>query len=809
MKSFVFSFGTVELIEGIVIIDSNINYKTFVKEYSEILDQADKTIKKVLKNAFDKGEFTINDSKSEAALLKILEKLEKYDNPSLNFIESLDPSLKKMKPDTDTKAFKMDEISEIEPGIFEEPPILEDTTSMESTSKSLDFRTEEPPEIEEDVLNPIAVPISINSDTPFETLGAADLQEAFDSIDLESPNEEPAVIGMPIEEVPIPDVEAQSKSVASAFLVQMSEEAEFTLNHNAEVKDAEINGKILLKNLSKEDRIWDINLKLDNIKSTTLETDNFHINELNPGQTWELDYKIKDVKELPLLFEEHIDTSPEHSELVHTLIPHQSTLVEFLFHLENKDEHDIIDIKLEKNIPDVFTDLKVLNSIPPNTELNMEDQTIHWKIGKLKPKQKINLKIHGQIIPAQTSSVKAGLTRLSFTKINDFYSDVILEDISSISKNMYYIEKDEQEQFPGQWNCRLIFENRAEFPLLLESAEVYSGNVKSGQKTTVFRAINEIIGASNNQWVSADWSTTSDEIPTFGKIVKFKIIPSISKSFTANVLIEGVELSVLWVDIKKTYSTSEIASYVTTPVTIEIIITNMGAAEISEIKIEEFIPEDFTPPTIKDFELFLDGKKLDLATQKSALKIESVPDLEDPSQPHQLFLDFKDLIDTIGAIKTNSELKIRYATTAVNPPPKKVYSFPMSITCNTTAPGPTLQITPDMIDIAEITVSHRRRKLTVGKSVYPGAAPGEYEIEMLFKNRGNIPIEHVVISDLVPANFEIQDSKPEAQIRKIEAETVLEWTFERIEPGQKIEIVYKITGTGEFSTSDAELFYKV
>ncbi len=809
MKSFVFSFGSIELIEGIIIVDADLKYKTFEKEYSEVLNQSDKNIKRLLKNAFDKGEYTIDDSTLEQPLLNVLDQLVKYDNPSFNFIESFDPSMQKAQPKNTLDDILEDATIEDEPAILTEPPISKADSETEIIDHVSEKSVKEPPTVEQVVSEPIALSDAVNSEPDSEVLGAADLQDALTSIDLEPDIQEPEIVEMPIEEIPITGVEAQAKGVASNFLVQMTEEGQFTLDQQKNITQAQVNGQILLKNLGKEDRIWDINIQLDNIKATTLKENNYHINELGPDKTWKTEYKVKGKKVLPLLFEERIFTSPKKIKANPTLIPNQKTIVEFVFHLENLDEHSIINIQMEKDIPELFTDLKLLGEIPPNTELNVIDHKVKWKILSLEPKQEIELKVQAKITPTTNKSVKTGSVQISFTQMNTFYSDIILEDISSISKNMYYIEKDEQEKNPGQWTCRLIFENRSEFPLLLENAEIFSGSVKSEQKATVFRAINEIIGPPDNEWTSEDWVIISEAIPTFGKKVTFKIIPSTSKSFIANVKFDEVELPIIWAEIKKTYSTDNVASYSATPITIESTITNLGAAQINDITVEEFIPENFTPPSIKDIEILLDGKKITPSEQNINFQIDRIPDSEDPAQPHQIFFELKGLNNSIGAIKSNSELKIIYQTEAMNPPPDKNYTFPISVTCNTDPPETPLKITPDMVSIPEISVTHKRRKLTVGKSVSPGSAPGEYEIEMVFKNRGNTPIENAVISDLIPVNFNVIDSQPEPKMSKLDEETILEWTFEHIEPGKKIELAYKIKGTGDYKTSDAEIFYKV
>lgn len=146
---------------------------------------------------------------------------------------------------------------------------------------------------------------------------------------------------------------------------------------------------------------------------------------------------------------------------------------------------------------------------------------------------------------------------------------------------------------------------------------------------------------------------------------------------------------------------------------------------------------------------------------------------------------------------------------ATAPPPEKVYTFPVSVTLNTLPPGASLELNPSMVTNSEITVTHHRRKLTIGKSVSPGAEEGEYEIMMVFKNRGNTAIENAVVSDLIPENFNLIISEPEAETSEIDSKTLLEWKFEVIQPGKKVELSYKIKGTGEYKTSDAEIFYKV
>ena len=802
MRLFVYSFGTIEFIDGIIVVDTDLNYKTFEKEYREILNQIDKDLKKIIRNIFEKGEYEVKNPNIEKKLLTFFEKLEQYDNPSFKFMDTLQPPKETSSPSPLPELEELETNLEEEPEILEEPPIIDSQIPLdkESLQSSIASDVSEPKMVE----TSDDLPLPQKSDT----LTPADLQDALSSMDLDETIEEPPVIEEELEEIPVSDVEAQATGIISSFIVQMTEEAEFKLDHDCNIKKAESTGKILLKNAGQKDRIWDINLKLGNIKSTSLKEDIFHINELAPGKAWEKSYKVKKQKALPISFSERIDTFTEIPEEIHTLIPNQKTTVEFSFEIENTDKHDIINLKMEKKLPKQFTDLKLAKELPPKTEFKIQDHVLLWKILNLKPKQKLSLKIRAIITPTSIDPVKTGPIKISFTKLNAFYSDILLEDVSSISKNIYYIEKDEEEKSPNQWNCRLIFQNRSEFPILLESAEIFSGDITSDKKITVFRAINEIIRPSDNEWISKDWTVFSEEIPTFGKKLHFKIIPSTTKTFTAHLTIEETELPILWAEVRKEYSLLEVASYTKTPVTITITLTNKGGADINELTIKDFIPEDFIPPSINDIKLYLDETEINKTNQKLELSIKRIPDSDDEHQPHQIIFQLLNLQDSIGPIKKNSTFKIQYSVSAINPPPEKTYSFPVAITCNTYPKGASLNITPDMVENSEITVTHERRKLTIGKSVFPGAEEGEYEITIIFKNRGNTEIKNATISDLVPTNFRVLTSTPEANIQETETKILLEWQFNTIKPGESIEISYKIKGSGEYKTSDAEILYK-
>jgi hypothetical protein len=248
---------------------------------------------------------------------------------------------------------------------------------------------------------------------------------------------------------------------------------------------------------------------------------------------------------------------------------------------------------------------------------------------------------------------------------------------------------------------------------------------------------------------------------------------------------------------------------VDTSIDVKIALLNEGEAEINEIAVKDFIPENFMPPSLNEIKFLLNGEPLNLQERKVEIQIQREPDSDEVNEPHQISIELLNLKDNIASIEKGSNFEIQYSIVAIKPPPEKVYAFPTTITINSFPRGAPLEINPSMIKNSDIKVTHHRRKLTVGKSVSPGAEDGEFEIMMIFKNRGNTAIENAVVSDLIPENFQILASEPEAEASEIDSKTLLEWKFEVILPGKKVELSYKIKGTGEYKTSDAEIFYKV
>ncbi|MBD3197393.1 MAG: hypothetical protein GF317_20220 [Candidatus Lokiarchaeota archaeon] len=102
-------------------------------------------------------------------------------------------------------------------------------------------------------------------------------------------------------------------------LVKIIEEVSVEQDHDAEIDSINFLGKLNVENPSKEDRLWDIDLTLNNIGNTNLESEEIKIVELGTEEdnnTDSRDFELTgDIKNL-LLIKEYINTLPDADDIL-------------------------------------------------------------------------------------------------------------------------------------------------------------------------------------------------------------------------------------------------------------------------------------------------------------------------------------------------------------------------------------------------------------------------------------------------------------------------------------------------------------
>ncbi|GAG95768.1 unnamed protein product, partial [marine sediment metagenome] len=110
-------------------------------------------------------------------------------------------------------------------------------------------------------------------------------------------------------------------------------------------------------------------------------------------------------------------------------------------------------------------------------------------------------------------------------------------------------------------------------------------------------------------------------------------------------------------------------------------------------------------------------------------------------------------------------------------------------------------------EVPVIEALHIRRKFRTSKEVVPIGDLGNYRIILTLENIGESTLHNLVLLDKVPDSFEY-NLMPDTAKPKITDEVgqdTLKWEIDELGIGENLEISYEISGTGEYSPSDAQL----
>ena len=168
-------------------------------------------------------------------------------------------------------------------------------------------------------------------------------------------------------------------------------------------------------------------------------------------------------------------------------------------------------------------------------------------------------------------------------------------------------------------------------------------------------------------------------------------------------------------------------------------------------------------------------------------------------------IDLQDLRNGgIGMLKPESTLEFEYPLHCVNPARESTFSSEITYLANTFPVSQELEFKPE---VPTIEAQHIRRKFRIGKEVVPIGDLGNYRIIITLENIGESKLYHINLLDKVPDSFEYSNYSMQPEITDEVGSDTLKWDVEVLEVGDKLEITYEITGTGKYSPSDAQLAF--
>ena len=636
-------------------------------------------------------------------------------------------------------------------------------------------------------------------------------------------------------------------------LVTIVENVDVELDHDSNINSINFKGKLNVENPSSKDRLWDIDLSLKNIDTTNLKSKDIKIRELGTtknNNTYSEDFIMKEEIKNLLLIQEYVNTLPDADRILNirdietnlllakdkkskagAKVKERVTTVEkeeekeeeedeeddtmedggtasdesslqsfgisidkentvtFAIAMRSLFEKPLKNVKVVKNIPGDFS-----NPIIKDTSVgraSVEGKKIIWNVEKLMPEKTAMLKITCSIMVTDITTRKTGKIDVTYEAASSFAKGMDIDKYDAYTRNKFYVDTVERDEEPGVWDCKLVFENPSEFIIQLFNADVYSPERESVKFVDIDPRDVPLLPAGA-QWHSRKWKFESEEYPAFRKKLEFRVMPDFQTTVFGTASIADVILEIASITGDMEYDIDQVPTYKEKDVMATLKMVNNGSAPLNEITVvQQFFTNEYQPPKANEVKLLWDGSEIELDSgvvnfSGKVFKI-SLKNLRNSST---------------GMLTPESSLEFQYPIHCVNPAQDSKFESEIIYFANTFPVSQQLEFRPQ---VPVIEALHLRRRFRIGKEVLPIGALGNYEIILTVENIGTAPLQKLILMDKVPDSFEYSDYSIKPEITDEVGEDTLKWTIDKLMADEKIEITYKISGTGAYSPSDAQL----
>ena len=589
--------------------------------------------------------------------------------------------------------------------------------------------------------------------------------------------------------------------------VTLKETEESVLNPDGTVRQQSIDGELILRNSSRKDRAWDIEVMLQNTASTDIGGGAITVRELDATQTSNLPYTASGPRMMVL--KEHIDTEPER--------PQESSLS--MIYSEHAQEV-LIRLSVENIAPVSLNDVVVRRALPENFELSegpeydINDGELIWRIGRLPVGESTSLEILPRVTTRTIQRFATGTVNAAYS-CEATVSRAQFDSVKSRARQFGYVSPKEDDR-PDIFHCKLVVENRSSFVVSLSAATVWLAG-----RSEPFLEVEDIREdiPPEGLWDSIEKRIEAIDKPNFTHEINYSILPRVNVESNGILELKERSFKVLDADVNKQYSISRIRSYVESDLECISVVENTGSAPINVMRLLDDIPGIFNPPAINQVRIEMEGS--DLNDEQYRIEVVDGTQLEEQlvspdSQGHALRI-------TVGTsaplgLQPGKSLTITYPLHAADPSPQNnKLAAPIRADFSMERFGPVATRHCNRAPL--IRVVHRRRRFSTGKEVFPAAGPGRYEILLMFQNDSDSALEDLSLHDVVPGTFNIEKSTVRSnqsgeRVVDYSKESAREgthvtWPIGRIEKDERIEVVFEIQGDSEseYKVADAQDYH--
>jgi len=580
------------------------------------------------------------------------------------------------------------------------------------------------------------------------------------------------------------------------------------LTADGEIVKQDVKGVLKVRNPSGSDRIYDIDVMLNNTVNTDLAGDHVQVDELESRKEFSTKYKVKNSR--MLILRERLDTNPDRDQ-------------ERSLSVAKGGDGGPLNMELEvENVSGVsLTDVVVTREIPsqlnmsPSGGASIEDSTLTWDVGHLAAGETSTLSLTGTIHVEGIKPINAGVAQATY-KADATLSTLSFRELDAFCRGFAYINSVESER-PDNWECKTIFENRSSFTVDLVKLQVSM----KGSDDLLFDItdVSEDV-LPDSRWESDTVSVESNGKPDFTWDLGYTVLPRATHSTEGSLELEASTFEVLDASVDKRYSRTVLPSYRRHDLTASVTIKNEGSSPINLIRLTDDIPGLFDAPAAEDIAVKLGNSNMTEEQFKAEIShgVSIEKEMRSPDG------DGHTLSMTIGTkepigLAPGKSLKITYPLVAPDPSPgNEEVAGPARCEFSAERFGPVC--TRDVDEIPVVRVRHHRRNFSAGKSVMPMGGKGRYEVLIIFENNGDTALQDVCINDELPSNFELKDWTVRGEGRKERSDVSMNstdsengsenvWSIPVVEKGERLEVSFEIKGDGEVDAEILNQFHGV
>ena len=583
----------------------------------------------------------------------------------------------------------------------------------------------------------------------------------------------------------------------------LEENENVTLTADGDVVKQSVRGLLSLNNPSDKDRLWDIDVVLNDTDHSDISAD-LPFSELEAGANQSVDYTVEGPR--MLCVRERIDTNPSRNQerSLSVVRDSESQEIELELEVENMGLVQLNDIVVTRTFP-------IEIQVSEGEDYEKQGDTVTWTVGRLGVGESRTLSIPTAVTAEAVGSIDAGHATATYTAAATL-SGMNFNEVDAHCRGFSYMVVDEDER-PDNYRCQAVFENRSSFTVDLTKLTVSQTGVEE-HLFEVEDVEDDVL--PDGRWESDVKVVHSTEKPTFSQELLYTVLPRVSRSTEGTVTLQPLTIEVLEAAVEKSYSIDVLRHYRQTDLVATMEIENTGSAVINLLRITDDVPGIFSAPDPDNVKASIDGNELIRDQFRIELK-EGISLEENRTSPdgpgHTMLIT----IGTKGPIglSPGHKLSITYPLTAPDPSPANdVIAAPARIDFSAERFGPVA--TRGLNVVPAVRVTHRKVNYDSGKEVFPAGGAGRYEAMIMFNNRADSALQDVVIHDIMPGAFELLEWKVTTSSGATvdcdmteEATTdgkKMSWNLGTVGRGERIEVTYEFKGDPEagFKVSDAQ-----